>query len=121
MRKLIPILTEKENDPKFLEEALKDTHELILLHVVKREDIGNIPAGYAGSRIKKGEQIMEDIKQIASQRMMVETNMEWGEPTKKIMAVYKINDVDEVVMKKSQEADEMEEELKEANIQVRVI
>lgn len=121
MRRLIPILTGKEDNHEFLEEAVRDADELILLHVVKREDIGDVPAGYAGSKIKKGEEVMEKIVEKISPRMKVESNMEWGDPTKKIMALATINDVDEVVLKKSKTADDIEEELKEMRINVKII
>lgn len=121
MKILIPILTGEEDDSEFLEEAVKDADELILLHVVKREDIGDVPAGYAGSKIKRGEEVMERVSKEISPRMRVESNMEWGDPTKKVMALATINDVDEVVLKKSKTADDMEEELKEMRISVKII
>lgn len=120
MKRLIPILTGKENDPQFIKEVTDECDKLILLHVVQREEVEEVPAGFAGSRIKKGEDIMEEIAEEVGPYLEVEINMEWGELERKLLAVAKINNVDEIWMKKSKQADELQDTLKDREIEVRV-
>lgn len=121
MERLIPILTGKENDSEFIDKVTEDCDKLILLHVVQREEMEDVPAGFAGSRIKKGEEVMEEISKEVSQYLEVEKNMEWGNPIQKIIAISQLKDVDEVWMKRSKVADKASEELKKHDFEVRIV
>jgi len=123
MKRLIPILTGKEDEEEFIEKIMKGEtlKQLILLNIVKREEVEDVPAGYAGSRIKKGEDIMEKIKKKTPSEIEVEENMEWGDPIDKIKAVTKIKDIDQIYMKKSKEANNVKKALRNLNVDINMI
>ncbi len=121
MKRLIPIFTGKENDSSFIDKATEECDKLILLHVVQREEVEDVPAGFAGSRIKKGEEVMEEISEDVSTYLEVEKNMEWGNPIQKIISTAKLKDIDEIWMKKSKIADKASTELKQENLKVRIV
>ena len=123
MKRLIPILTGKEDEEEFIEKIMKGEtlKQLILLNIVKREEVEDVPAGYAGSRIKKGEDIMEKIKKKTPSEIEVEENMEWGDPIDKIKAVTKIKDIDQIYMKKSKEANNVKKALDDIETEIRII
>jgi len=123
MKRLIPILTGKEEEEEFIEKAMEGEtlEQLILLNIVKKEEVEDVPAGYAGSRIKKGEEIMEKIKKQTPSEIEVEENMEWGDPIDKIRAITKIKDVDQIYMKKSKEANNVKKALKDLETEIKMI
>lgn len=121
MIRLLPILTGEEDDDELLDKVTEDCDKLILLHVVQREEVGDVPAGFAGSRIKEGEDLMDRIAEKIAPYLEVEKNMEWGNTIQKIAATAKIKDIDEVWMKSGKAADKASKELKKHNLEVRIV
>jgi len=78
---LIPVLRGNEYEPEFLEKISKNADKVIVLVIINQEEIGNIPSGFVGSRIKElervGEQIVEFFRRKGVDVKMV---LEWGNP-----------------------------------------
>ncbi len=122
MKILIPVLTGEEDEDEFLEEVKKEEPDkVILLNIVKREEVEDVPAGYAGTKIKESEEIMEKIKKQLPSKIEVEENIEWGDVKKKIKVIAKIKNIDKVILNKTEHSKEIEEELKDLDINIRII
>jgi len=119
---LIPLLSEHENDEKFLEQALKGARDVILLIVVDADSKEEF--GFAASHIQKARLIMEEVKTtIGKKRKRSEDIIEWGDTQNKIMNIALLRKVDKVVLKKqeNQYFEELVKKLKKEKIDVEVI
>lgn len=121
MKKLVPVLTGKEEDSNFIEKIKEDCEEIILLYVVERDDVEEVPAGFAGSRIKDGEETMEQIEEKLSSSIDTEKNIEWGNPAEKVKASAVVKNVDRVTLKKSKASARIEKALKGRDVEIRTI
>jgi|GEM_PF-5122978 len=123
MKALIPILTGKEDEEEFIEKVIEkeDLEEVILLNVVKRDEVGEVPAGYAGTKIKEAEETMKKIKNRLPVNIKTEENLEWGDPAEKIRAISKIKNIEKVFIDQSEESEEIENYLNNLNISIEVI
>lgn len=123
MRVLIPILTGEEDEERFIDEVMEEgeLEEVILLNVVKREEVGEVPAGYAGTKIKEAEDAMKKIKEQLPVNIEVTENIEWGDPTKKIRIISKIKNTDKVLLKQSEKSEEIKQSLEELGINTGII
>jgi len=122
MAVLIPLLSEKENDEEFLEQALKGTKEVILLIVVDADSKEEF--GFAASHIKTARLVMEEVKAtIGKKRKRSEDIIEWGDTKNKIMNIALLRKVDCVILKKqeNQYFDELVKNLEKEKIEVKVI
>lgn len=119
---LIPLLSDKENDEAFLEEALKGAKNIILLIVVDANS--NEEFGFTTSHIQKARAVMEDVKAtIGRKRKRAEDIIEWGDTFGKISNIALLRKVDKVFLKKqeNQYFDELVEKLKKEKIDLQVI
>lgn len=123
MRVLIPILTGEEDEERFIDEVMEEgeLEEVILLNVVKREEVGEVPAGYAGTKIKEAEDAMKKIKEQLPVNIEVTENIEWGDPIKKIRIISKIKNTDKVLLKQSEKSEEIKQSLEELGINTGII
>ncbi|MFH1391682.1 MAG: hypothetical protein ABIH20_05205 [Candidatus Diapherotrites archaeon] len=122
MTVLIPLLSEKENDEEFLEQALKGTKEVILLIVVDADSKEEF--GFAASHIQTARLVMEEVKAtIGKKRKRSEDIIEWGDTKNKIMNIALLRKVDRVILKKqeNQYFDELIKNLEKEKIEVKVI
>ncbi len=101
MKILIPILSEKENDPEFLEKASKGATEIILLTVVDPSPKEKF--GFAAGFLQKARGIMDEAKkQLGQKRKSVEDIVEWGDTRNKILNIALLRKVDKIVFYKQQ-------------------
>lgn len=119
---LMPLLSEKENDEKFLEQALKGTRDVILLIVVDTDSKEEF--GFAASHIQSARAVMEEVTTaIGKQRKKYEDIIEWGDTQSKIVNLALLRKVDKVVLKKqeNQYFDDLVKRLKKEKIDVKII
>ncbi|MCR4335973.1 MAG: hypothetical protein NUV57_05580 [archaeon] len=122
MTVLIPLLSEKENDEEFLEQALKGTKDIILLIVVDANSKEEF--GFATSHIQTARIVMEDVKtSIGKRRKRAEDIIEWGDTKNKIMNIALLRKVDKVILKKQENHyfEELVKNLRKEKIEVEVI
>lgn len=120
---LIPLISKKENDSDFLDTAVENAHEVILLLVIDTAAVGG-SFGFTTSEISQGNMLVEEIKNyLESQGKHVFEVMEWGNTETKITNIAKLKEVDKVVLKKhkAQFLKELEKTLKKAKIKVEII
>ncbi|HZX19402.1 MAG TPA: hypothetical protein VFF13_00115 [archaeon] len=119
---LLPILSDKENDEKFLDEALKGAKQIILLIVVdagKKEEFG-----FATSQIQKARKVLEEVSEtIGQKRKSYEDILEWGDTNAKVLNLAMLRKVDKVILKKqeNQYFKDLVKKLKHEKIEVEVI
>jgi hypothetical protein len=117
---VVPILTEQENSPEFLEQ-LKECNKLIILFVVDKTVLNHVPVAFSGSRINSAQQVMEDIKKKLPQNILIKDFVEWGDWYDKIENIARLENVDEIIMKHSKMSDEFSFRLREKGLKVRII
>jgi len=117
---VVPILTEQENSPEFLE-RLKECNKLIILFVVDKTVLNHVPAAFSGSRINAAQQVMEDIKKKLPQNILIKDFVEWGDWYEKIENIARLENADEIIMKHSKMSDEFSSRLREKGLKVRII
>lgn len=101
MKILIPILSEKENDPEFLEKAAKGATEVLLLTVV--DPSPKEMFGFAAGFLQKARAVMEGAKKMLGQkRKSVEDIVEWGDTQNKIINIALLRKVDKIVFYRQQ-------------------
>jgi len=119
---LLPILSDKENEDAFLEEALKGAKEVILLIVVDSET--NDEFGFATSHIQTARTILEEVKiTVGKKRKKSEEILEWGNTASKILNIALLRKVDKVVLKQqeNQYFEELVKKLRKEKIETQVI
>lgn len=117
---LVPVLTERENQPDFIE-RLKACNKLIMVFVVDKTVLNHVPTGFAGSRIGSAQEVMEDIKKNLPENVMVKDFVEWGDWYDKIENMARLESVDEIIMRHSKMSDEFSSRLREKGLTVTVI
>jgi hypothetical protein len=117
---IVPILTEKENDPPFLEK-LKDCKRVVLIFVIDKTLSNYVPGGFITSRINLAQEVMDDIKKSLPQNILVKDMVEWGDWYDKIENLARLEGADEVVMKKSSRSEEFSLKLAEKGLKVTVL
>ena len=117
---VVPILTEQENSPEFLEQ-LKECNKLIILFVVDKTVLNHVPVAFSGSRINSAQQVMEDIKKKLPQNILIKDFVEWGDWYDKIENIARLENADEIIMKHSKMSDEFSFRLREKGLKVRII
>ncbi len=99
MKILIPVLSEKEDDPEFLEKASKGATDVILLVVVDPSPKERF--GFAAGFLQKARGIMDNAKKLLGQkRKSVEDIVEWGDTQSKIINIALLRKVDKIVFYK---------------------
>jgi hypothetical protein len=115
---MVPILTEKESEEGFVGQV-RGAQRIVLLFVVDQENM-DAPAGVVGSKIKRAESTMRELK-----KKLVDTEfreyVEWGKWLQKIENIAKLEKVDEIVMIHGDLADELAPVLREREIKVRIV
>jgi len=117
---VVPIITEQENMPELLE-RLKECTKLVLIFVVDKSVLNYVPTGFAGSRINIAQEVMEDIRSRLPQNIIVKDFIEWGDWYDKIENIARLENADEIIMKKSRMSDEFSSKLREKGLKVTVI
>lgn len=95
---LVPIVSGKENNTEFLQKAVENGKEIILLLVIdQRELIGQF--GFAASGIKQGTALMEQIKaHLEAKGLHPKDIEEWGDTETKIEHIALLQRVDKVLL-----------------------
>lgn len=95
---LIPLLSKKENNLAFLEQATKNAKEIILLLIIdKRELFGQF--GFAASEIMQGTHLLEELQNKLKENGKHATDIqEWGETETKIEHIAMLQQVDKVFL-----------------------
>jgi hypothetical protein len=117
---LVPILTEKENSPDFIE-RIKDCTKVIMLFVVDKNFLNHVPATFVSSRIQMVQETIDGIKKSLPQNISAKDFVEWGEWDEKIENLARLEGVDEIVMKKSSAADELSMKVSEKGLKVSIV
>jgi predicted CoA-binding protein len=117
---LVPILTDQENDPAFLAK-LKECTKLVMIFVVDKTFLNHVPAGFAGSRIQSAQDVMDDIKKKIPQNINVKDLVEWGIWYDKLENLARLENADEIIMKKGLIADELYPQLTEKGLKVTLL
>lgn len=116
---LIPILTERELDPDFVEEARK-ADKVILLYVMDSDRMTGLPSGFMGGRIKSAEAIIDQYKKKLKGKE-VDGFVEWGHWETKLKAFAIIKKVDLVLMRESEAAESFSRELKKEKVKFKIL
>ncbi len=116
---LIPILTERELDSEFLEEA-RNADKIILLYVMDSDRMTGLPSGFMGNRIKSAEAIINQYKKKLKGKE-VDGFIEWGHWETKLMAFAILKKVDLVLMRESEAAESFSRELKKEKINIKIL
>ena len=102
MKVLIPVLSRKENDAGFLEQALHGAKEVVALLVVDSSAMTG-GFGFAAGEISDGNSVMDEIKkQAGAKKKTCRTVLEWGKTLDKIKALAELNKVDKIVLVKQE-------------------
>ncbi len=100
MKVLIPILSKKENDEKFIDAAVIGAKEITLLVVVDTS-LTSGGYGFASSEISQGNALMNDIRaMVGKKKKTCDDVLEWGETITKIDHIARLREVDKVVLQK---------------------
>lgn len=102
MKILIPILSRKENDSYFLNVALAEANEAIVLVTIDGNAlVGKF--GFVASELSAGSKIMESLaKQLRAQKLKVDECVEWGDTAVKISQLAQVKKVDKIVLQHQQ-------------------
>jgi len=102
MKVLIPLLSKKENDEKFIDEAVRGAKEITILLVVDT-NLTSGGYGFAASEISAGNSLMDEIKgMVGRKRKPVDDVLEWGDTITKIDHTARLKEVDKVVLQKQE-------------------
>jgi hypothetical protein len=117
---IIPILTEQENSPTFIEK-IKQCNKLILLFVVDKTFLNHVPTAFTSARISAAQEVMDDIKRKIPQNILVKDTIEWGDWCDKIENIARLEGADEIVMKHSKPGDEFSLKLAAKGLNVTLV
>lgn len=99
---LIPLVSKKENNLDFITNVCAKADEIILLLIV---DTAAMPGqfGFAASDISHGNQLMEEIKEIAKKKRTICNDLiEWGETIPKICNFAQLRKIKKIFLVKQQ-------------------
>lgn len=117
---LVPLLTGREDE---LIDVMKEAGKVVLLFVAD-DKLKEVPAAFAGSRIRSAETRIEKIKdelhKIRSD-IMVTDYIEWGSWDEKIISIAKIESVDTILIKSCEQADLLVPKIKAAMLKAEII
>ncbi len=92
MKVLIPVISGTENDPAFIDRASKGAKQIFILFVVE--------PSMMSSEISHGNAVINDIKSaLGKKKKKCEDIMEWGDTTRKIIGIARLNSIGKVVLK----------------------
>jgi hypothetical protein len=115
---LIPILTELENNPDFINHLRnQNIGEVVLLFVVDREIHGEKPTLEVGEKLKRAEAIMASLKKSLWDKK-IEEHIEWGKWIEKIENISKLEEVNMIMIISTKETQELLPTLKEKNLNI---
>ncbi len=117
---VVPILTEQEGMPDFLE-RLKSCTKLVMVFVVDKNFLNHVPTAFSGSRITIAQEVMDGIKKNMPQNIMIKDFVEWGDWYDKLEGIARLENADEIVMKHSKMSDEFSSRLREKGLRVTVV
>ena len=123
MKVMIPLLSKKENDLEFIEQALKGAKEVVLLVVVDNS-IAESDFGFALKQMAQANALLAEVKGIVGAKRKKATDiLEWGNTAGKIANISKLREIDKVVlqMQKGKKFDELLAALKKEKIKYEVI
>ena len=123
MSTLIPILTKQENDPAFLEQALRKEKEVYLMAIVENEAL-ELDFGFTAKEISIANDLIAKIKEtLTAQKKHATEILEWGETVHKIVNFYKLKKIKKICLKKQDSASfkKLVKQLKENRLNVEVI
>jgi len=102
MKVLIPLISKRENNEKFIATACRDAHEVFLLLVIDTEAMPG-QFGFAASEIGHGNQLMQEVKAIVEKnKKHCSDVMEWGSTESKIIHLVQLHKIDKVVLVKQE-------------------
>ena len=117
---LVPLLTGREDE---LIEIMKEAGKVVLLFVAD-DKLKEVPAAFAGSRIRSAETQIEKIKnelhKIRSD-ILITDYIEWGSWDEKIISIAKIEAVDTILIKSCEQADLLVPKIKAAMLKAEII
>ena len=97
MKILIPIITNSENDPTFLEKVIKGVDEVHLLRVVDSGSKSELPA----AAMMQGNSVVQDITNYLKPKVKeIEEVVEWGDPLNKISHYAKLKEIKKIILKR---------------------
>jgi hypothetical protein len=117
---VVPILTEQEGMPDFLE-RLGQCTKLVMVFVVDKNFLNHVPAAFSGSRITIAQEVMDSIKKKMPQNILIKDFVEWGDWYDKLEGIARLENADEIVMKHSKMSDEFSSRLREKGLRVTII
>jgi hypothetical protein len=115
---LVPILTEKELDQRFLDD-LGRVEKLVLVFVVDQTAM-DVPAGLAGGKIKNAEKIMGDLKKRYKKALVTEY-IEWGSWPEKLRNIALLERAQQIVAVNCQLGRELSRKMKDQKIDMRLV
>jgi len=116
---LVPIFTERESEDEFIAK-LKELDKLVLLFVIDQGRLGEVPAAFVGSRIKKAEAVMDEIKQKLPETLTINDYVEWGNWIEKLENISRLEKVSKVLMIECELTERFRPLLKTKNIEFEV-
>ena len=97
---LIPLLNNREEEESFLEKAVEDSKEIVLVAVI---DTGAMVGkfGFAASQMSQCNLTTEKCKELLGKKgIKVEDILEWGDTLSKISSIAQLKKAKKIVMKK---------------------
>ena len=100
MRVLVPLISKKEADEKFVERVATKAKEIILLLVVDTEAMSG-QFGFAAGEIAQANALMQQVKNaVGRKRKTCEDIIEWGNTARKIEHLAQLRGVDKICLVK---------------------
>ena len=127
MKVLIPLVSKTENEADFIEKATTGVREIIILLVIDTEAMQG-EFGFASKEIMQGSKLLEEVKALVGQKRKTAKEItEWGGTLKKIENVAILQQVDKVILKRTDNqyfqklAKQLRDDLKNEKIAVEII
>lgn len=117
---LIPIITNKENNSDLTSKLYK--MEKVALVFIMDSDSTKTPSGLVGGSIKNAEETMGEIrKKLKPRGIEVKEYLEWGNVIQKIENIYRLENVDKIMMIKSPEAEKLLKHFKKRDLKTELV
>lgn len=123
MKVMIPLLSKKENDLEFLEQAVKGAKEVVMLVVVDNS-LSESDFGFALKQMAQANSLLAEVKGIVgAKRKKAIDILEWGNTISKIANISKLREIDKVVlqMQEGKKFDELLAALEKEKVKYEVI
>lgn len=119
---ILPIITERENEPGFLKNV-GEASKIILVYVVDYERLGDMKTSAVGEKLEGIRTLMTEIRKQVSEispAAVVDEKIEWGEWAEKLVSLAQMENTDGILMANSVFSHELAGRLREKGLNVAI-